>query len=89
MNESLNHDLIKISEWGRVNRVDFNARKTQCCFLTHKRLADIVVPSIYMGGVNIKESETLDVLGMKIQCDVRWTKHIFKCRKKHSSVSVF
>ena len=34
IDDTLNSDLVKIKEWGRVNRVEFNARKTQCCYRT-------------------------------------------------------
>ena len=30
----------------------------------------------------IEQSDALDVLGMKIQCDVRWTKHVFNVSKE-------
>ena len=32
-----------------------------------------------MDGINIKKSEALEVLIMKIQCDVCWNRHIFQC----------
>lgn len=32
--------------------------------------------SVIMGGTNIKETEVLSALGMKIQCDIRWNEHI-------------
>ena len=31
-----------------------------------------------MGGINIKESEALDILSMNIQCDIRWNWHTFQ-----------
>lgn len=65
MDDTLNHDLLTISEWGRANKVGFNARKTQCCMLTH-RAVDSALPSVHMGAIDIEESDTLDVLGMKI-----------------------
>ena len=40
MDDTLNSDLVKSEEWGRVNRVEFNARKTQCCLLSHKRTSN-------------------------------------------------
>ena len=83
MNETLNHDLVTIVEWGRVNRVD-NAGKTQCCMLSHKRITDPNVSSISMNGVVIDESDTLDVLGKKIQCDARWANHVFQVSKEAS-----
>ena len=82
MNDSLNHDLQVINEWGKANRVEFNARKTQCCMISHKHTEDLTLPSISIGGVDIDETEALDILGMKIQCDVRWNKHIFNVSKE-------
>ena len=53
MNGELTGDLITISEWGRANRVDFNAQKTQCCFLKHRRYTGAgVLPSLSMGNEN-------------------------------------
>ena len=50
MDDILNSDLVKIEEWGRVNRVELNARKTQCCLLSHKRTSDPGL-NVYMGGM--------------------------------------
>ena len=82
MDETVGQDLLAISEWGRVNRVEFNARKTQGCLLSYKRFADPSVSSISIDGVDIEQSDALDVLGMKIQCDARWAKHVFELSKK-------
>ena len=71
MNDALTDDLITISEWGRANSVNFNALKTQFCFLTHRGDAGAgVLSSVSMSNVNIEE-DALDVLGMRISCDVR------------------
>ena len=48
----------------------FNARKTLCCLLIHKHRNNITA-SVSIGVVNIRKPEGLDVLAMKIQCDVR------------------
>ena len=58
MNDTLNQDLLTISEWGKANRVEFNARKTQCCFLTHRAVGSSL-SSVNMGGIDIEESDTL------------------------------
>ena len=60
MDDTLNSDLVKIAEWGRTNRVEFNARKTQCWLLSHKRISD-PRQNVCMGGIEIVKSETLDV----------------------------
>lgn len=61
MNDSLTSDPKLISELGRVNRIDFNARTTQCCVLTHNAMS-----SAAWVDVNIMEPRALDVLGIKI-----------------------
>lgn len=45
---------------------------TQCCMLTH----DIL--SVFMGNVNIRVSEALDVKVTRCLYDVHWTKHTFQ-----------
>lgn len=70
MNNSLTSELKLISEWGRINRVDFDARQTQCCVLTHNRNNNAILSVTWGDVVNIKQSENLDVLTMKIQWDV-------------------
>ena len=37
MDDKLNTDLVKIEKCGHANTVELNARKTQCCLLSHKR----------------------------------------------------
>ena len=41
-----------------------------------------------MGDINIKKSEALEVLSMKVQCDVCWNRHIFQwlCSLKRSKI---
>ena len=85
MDDTLNSDLVKIEEFGRVNRVEFNARKTQCCLISYKRTSD-PDQNVYMGGMAIAKSETLDVLGTSIRSDLRWNDHIFNVSKKQPSV---
>ena len=63
VNDTLTGDVITTSKWGRANRVDFNARKTQCCFLTYQRGAG-VLSSVSMGNVDTEEADALDILGM-------------------------
>lgn len=84
MHESLNRDLAAIVEWGRANRVDFNAGKTQCCLLSHKRAADPVESSLTFDGADVEESAALGILGMKIQSDARWADHVFGVAKDAS-----
>ena len=57
---------------GGPNRVDFKAHKTQCCFLAHQRDSGAgVLSSVSVDNVSIDEMDALDVLGMRISCNVR------------------
>lgn len=44
---------------------------------------------VHMASINLKESDALNVLDMKMQCIVRLNIHIIQLRREHSSVSVF
>ena len=81
MNDSLNNDLNKIINWGQLNRVDFNANKTQSCLLTHKRVDGLDFRT-RMAGVDVPQSNGLDMLGMQVQSNLHWDKHIFEIAKK-------
>ena len=84
------HDLITISVWFRANRVNFNARKIQCCFVTHRcDSGGGVLSSVAMANVNIEEVDDHDVLGMRMSCVLVGTISFFKWRRKHSSAFFF
>ena len=51
---------------------------SQFCLLTHNR-SNNIASCKSRGDVNIKKSEALEVLIIKIQCDIRWNQHIFQC----------
>ena len=81
MEDTLNSDLVKIEKWGRANKVEFNARKTQCCLLSHRQISDTGQMD-YMGGMEIARQETLDVLDTSIRSDLRWDDHVFNVSKE-------
>lgn len=61
MNGTLSPNLVKISEWTRVNRVSFNATKSQSGLLTPGQSNG---QSRLFGSVNIEQSAILDVLSV-------------------------
>ena len=61
--------------------MEFNARKTQCCLLLHKRISDPGLNTC-MGGMEIAGLEALDVLGISIRSDLRWDDHILNVSKE-------
>lgn len=58
----LNQDILTISKWDGAKRVDFNARKPQCCMLTHRDI-ESTMSSVHMNGIDFEEKITLDILG--------------------------
>ena len=75
--------MIIFPEWGYANRVNFNARKIQYCFLVHRCNAGAgVLSSVSMCNVNMEEVNAHDVLGTRISCDARWNDHIFQVSKE-------
>jgi len=74
---SLNLDLSKIFEWGKSNRVEFNALKTQCCYISRKRDADSLNPQIIFQGENIERILTLHTLGTKLTHNLVFNEHVF------------
>ena len=81
MNDLLNNDLQKIIEWGSCNRVEFNPTKTQSCLLTHKRVAGPQLRT-RVAGVDVPQSDSLDILDMQLQGNLKWNQHIFVIAKK-------
>ena len=79
--QHLNNDLNIIINWGKLNRVDFNANKTQSCLLTHKRVDGLDFRT-WVAGVDVPRSNGLDMLGMQVQSNLHWDKHIFEIAKK-------
>ena len=63
--EHLTSDPQAIFEWGRMNNVNFNVQKTQCCLLSYKR-SNNNTSSVAIGGISINESDALDILVMKV-----------------------
>ena len=51
-------------------------------FLSHKRNNNIVSSEIMGYGVNIRDSNALDVLDIKIEYNIRWMHHIFQVSKE-------
>jgi len=71
---SINLDLSKVSNWGKSNRVEFNAIKTQCCVISRKRDADTFDPHIIFQCEIVERVQTLYILGTKITSNLNFLK---------------
>jgi len=81
MTTSINTDLAKIDEWGKRNRVHFNASKTQCCLFSRKLDAPDTDLGIRFQNENIEQSQNLDILGTRLTMKLLWGDHVFKIAK--------
>ena len=79
MNNSLNADLQRVLESVQLNKIQFNAQKTQCCYLTHRNVE--LSSNLTLNNINVSETEKLDILGMSINNDMLWNSHIIKVAK--------
>ena len=82
MLSSLNSDIDSILEWGKKNRVEFNASKTQCCLLSLKRNTN--QQPLSMNGTCISEADKLSILGMCVSNNISWNDHILDTAKNAS-----
>jgi hypothetical protein len=78
---SINLDLSKIDNWGKSNRVNFNAQKTQSCVISRKRDAEFFNPQINFQGVDVERFEILNILGTKFTSPLLFDEHVFSKAK--------
>jgi len=72
---SINNDLLKISNWGLVNRVDFNASKTQCCLISRKPDASSFDLRIKFQGKDVERTGNINILAAFLALEKTWSPH--------------
>ena len=70
----LNSDMIKINEWSKRWKVDFNPKKTQLMTITNKRQPE--TRPLNFGNVILTENTEHKHLGVIIQNNFKWESHI-------------
>ncbi|CAH1953833.1 unnamed protein product [Acanthoscelides obtectus] len=71
---SLTRDLEAITAWGRNNRVQFNASKTQYCTLTNKKRPS--AHTVSMDGRVLPKNHSFRLVRVQITEDLIWHDHI-------------
>ncbi|CAG5057889.1 unnamed protein product [Parnassius apollo] len=66
--------LDRVSDWGRLNLVQFNPQKTQVCALTAKKNPFDVSPQFQ--GTPLVASASIGILGVDISSDVQFRGHL-------------
>ncbi|CAG4975733.1 unnamed protein product [Colias eurytheme] len=71
---SIETSLEKVSEWGKLNLVEFNPNKTQVCAFSAKRSPFVHSPRFQNTPLNI--SPSIGILGVDISSDVQFRGHL-------------
>ncbi|CAK1594049.1 unnamed protein product [Parnassius mnemosyne] len=66
--------LSKVSDWGRLNLVQFNPQKTQVCAFTAKKNPFVVSPQFQ--DTSLLASAIIGILGVEISSDVQCRGHL-------------
>ena len=75
MNDILNDELVKINNWLKVNKLSLNVAKTKA-MLFHMPQKQIPNLRLKIAGSNIEFIDHFNFLGITINEQLNWTKHI-------------
>ena len=83
----LNHDLNCIGKWLVANKLSLNIAKTEYVLIgSRNRISGLLTePNIVIGNGSVKRVESTKVLGVHIDKNLTWEKHIDVVAKKVSS----
>ena len=71
---SMTQELWNIKKWFDLNKLSMNVEKKQCIlFRGHMNNVEI---SVKLNGMNITQTDTLKLLGIHLDSEVNWSKHI-------------
>ena len=85
VNQKLNNDLIAVSKWFKCNMLIVNELKTNCMLVcTQQKRARLGSDqlSLYLNNVQITNVKVQKVLGVKIDCNLKFVDHIDDICKK-------
>ena len=74
--QSLNRDLVKISEWCRLWGMRLNPGKTKAMVVSRSRTLFPVSPPLTLDGAILDESEDLVILGVTFDAKLTFEKHV-------------
>ena len=81
--ECLNNDLLKIANWAKTWKVEFNPSKTKT-ILFSRRSNPVHQPGLFFTDIQIEEIASHKHLGLTLQNDCSWDKHIHDIIKRAS-----
>ena len=85
---TVNHELIKFTEWTACNRLSINTDKTSSFLVTNRSLPDSL-PNVYINGIPLQSSSVIKYLGIHIDNKLKFDNHIQAiCSKVSRSIGV-
>ena len=87
----LNSDLESVNRWLNANKLTLNIKKTRFMLIASKgKLTKIPSnPQIHIGDLKIKQVKEKEVLGVIIDDELKWKKHIStQCKKLSSAIAL-
>ncbi|KAL0812196.1 hypothetical protein ABMA28_009571 [Loxostege sticticalis] len=84
MEGTINHVLEKTYKWGRNNKLNFAAHKTKAMLLTKK--LKFTPPTITMSGTNIALVDEIKLLGLTIDRNLNFNKHVTDICKRTTDI---
>lgn len=85
--ETVNHELIKIAEWLKANKLSLNVDKTTYTLFHKPRFKDNIplrLPNIFIENKSIKQANATKFLGIIIDENLNWDHHLLFLENKIS-----
>ena len=74
--ESLNRDLVRVNAWCDLWGMKLNASNTKTMIVSRSRTMQPQSPPLTIDGTVLKESDDLDILGVKFDSKLTFEKHL-------------
>ena len=82
INNYINDELSKISEWLIVNKLSLNASKTKCMVFSMPQ-KKVVIQRLKFADTEIESVDQFNFLGITLDNHLNWNAHIIKLFGKH------
>lgn len=87
LNRKMIEDMEVISHWFVANKLTLNRKKTKCMVFHQKQHLKKYKLDIHCNGDPIEQVETFEYLGLSLQENLQWDKHIDKIATKINRIS--
>ena len=72
--ETINYELVKLTEWLACNQLSLNVNKTKFMFF-HSVRKNVNYPTLSINGINIERIADFNFLGIQLSENLKWSKH--------------